>query len=257
MLTRKQKRAIRLLLFVVFAFGTTAWGFWAFYQWMTWKKAKSVRYPAFGIIIPSAYSIHGIDVSKYQQTIAWEEVSKMEVMDVKLGFVFIKASEGTDIDDPMFSRNWRKAKEAGMIRGAYHFFIGSRDGATQARHFTNMVTLRPGDLPPVLDVEQLNGASPENLRKEMKEWLKIVESYYSVKPIIYTNPEFYERYLGDDFKDYPLWVAHYYQPDQPRVGRSWTFWQHSDSGHVNGILSRVDFNVFSGDSAAFRGLLIP
>ena len=256
MLSRKQKRAVRLILFIVFAVGLTAYGGWLFFQWVTYKKAKEAIYPEFGINIPSTYSIHGIDVSKYQQTIAWEEVSKMDVRDVKLGFAFIKATEGIGIDDPQFGRNWKKAKEAGIIRGAYHFFIGSKDGRMQAEHFIENVELHPGDLPPVLDVEQLNGASATALKKEMKKWLDIVEDYYHIQPIIYTNPEFYARYLGNDFDDYPLWVAHYYQPDQPRIGRDWLFWQHSDEGHVNGILSKVDFNVFSGDSMAFRTLLL-
>ena len=34
------------------------------------------------------------------------------------------------------------------------------------------------------------------------------------------------------------------------------FWQHNDNGRVNGVLSPVDFDVFSGDSVAFSQLLI-
>jgi lysozyme len=52
-------------------------------------------------------------------------------------------------------------------------------------------------------------------------------------------------------------VAHYLQPHQPRIKRQWTFWQHSEKGRVNGIISRVDFNVFNGDSTEFRLLLVP
>jgi lysozyme len=119
------------------------------------------------------------------------------------------------------------------------------------------VTLESGDLPPVLDVEQTFGASPAQIRREVKEWLDIVEQYYSVRPIIYTNVDFYDKYLKDHFEDYPLWVAHYLQPNRPRIKREWSFWQHSEQGRVNGILAKVDFNVFNGDSAAFRALLIP
>jgi lysozyme len=68
-----------------------------------------------------------------------------------------------------------------------------------------------------------------------------------VKPIIYTNPHFYEKYLIDDFDDYPLWVAHYYQ-DIPRIEhRDWLFWQHSDCAVIKGIDKPVDLNVFNGD----------
>ncbi len=180
----------------------------------------------------------------------------MRVQNIQHGFSFIKATEGTGNTDPQFKRNWKKAREAGIVRGAYHFFIASRDGRGQAGNFISKVELEEGDLPPVLDIEQLNGTSPAQLRKEAKEWLDIVEKKYGVRPIIYTNVDFYIKNLGSDFDKYPLWVAHYYQPEQPRINRGWIFWQHSDRGRVNGIVSPVDFNVFSGDSADFKRILI-
>jgi lysozyme len=126
----------------------------------------------------------------------------------------------------------------------------------QAENFIKRVDLEAGDMPPVLDIEQLNGTSANQLKKEAKIFLDIVENHYGVKPIIYTNVDFYNRNLGNEFDKYPLWVAHYYQPIQPRIKRGWDFWQHSDEGRVNGILSKVDFNVFNGDSAAFRNFLM-
>lgn len=216
-----------------------------------------VRYPEFGIPIPAEYEIHGIDVSRYQQTISWDMVKDMNVHDIKLQFAFIKATEGLVNIDPYFKRNWKKTKEAGIVRGAYHFFIPTKDGRTQAKNFTDHVQLQSGDLPPVLDVEQAYGANATQVRKEIKEWLDAVENYYHIKPIIYTYLDFYNNYLKGYFDDYPLWVAHYLQPHQPRINRDWTFWQHSEQGRVNGIISKVDFNVFNGDSLSFRALLVP
>jgi len=143
-----------------------------------------------------------------------------------------------------------------MIRGAYHFFIATKDGKMQAENFIRKVDLEPGDLPPVLDIEHTYGMSLETVRKEAKRWLETVEFNYGVKPIIYTNVEFYNRCLGKEFDEYPLWVAHYNEPQQPRIKRGWSFWQHSDKGSVNGIIPKVDFNVFAGDSVTFRSLLI-
>ena len=111
-------------------------------------------------------------------------------------------------------------------------------------------------MPPVLDVEQLNGVTAEQLKVEIRKWLAIVEKQYRVKPIIYTNVDFYIRNLGSEFDEYPLWAAHYRQPGQPRINRDWIFWQHSDEGRVNGIISKVDFNVFNGNPDDFRQLLI-
>ena len=226
------------------------------YDWWLSRKSRFVRYPAFGIAIPENYSIHGIDVSKYQQIISWESVKEMRVKNVQLGFAFIKATEGIENTDPQFKRNWKKSKQAGIIRGAYHFFLATKDGRKQAENFIGEVDLEKGDLPPVVDVEQTYGVNTTILKKELKEWLDIVETYYGVKPIIYTNVDFYSRHLGKEFNNYPLWAAHYLQYNTPRVDRNWDFWQHSEEGRVNGILSKVDFNVFNGDSIQFRNILM-
>ncbi|MGB2703708.1 MAG: glycoside hydrolase family 25 protein [Chitinophagaceae bacterium] len=256
MLSTKQKKQIRKIVIASVAIVILITGCWLVYQRLTYRKAKFSRYPEFGIIIPESYSIHGIDVSKYQSMIAWEEVKAMKVKEVQLGFSFIKATEGIGNTDPHFKRNWKKTRDNGITRGAYHFFIASKDGRMQAENFIDKVELKPGDLPPVLDVEQLNGVTALQLKKEIKKWLEIVENHYQVKPIIYTNVDFYNRNLGNEFDAYPLWVAHYYQTEQPRIRRGWIFWQHSDEGRVNGIVSKVDFNVFNGDSIAFKQLLI-
>lgn len=257
MFSRKQRKRIRraawsaVIVILVIIGGYLLWERIGYR-----KKIKFTRYPEFGIVIPESYSIHGIDVSKYQDMIAWEEVKAMKVKNIQLGFSFIKATEGIGNTDPWFKRNWKRAGDNEMIRGAYHFFIGSKDGRMQAENFIDKVDLKPGDLPPVLDIEQLNGSTAAAIKKEAKEWLDVVENYYNVKPIIYTNIDFYNRNLGTEFDAYPLWIAHYYQSNQPRIKRDWVFWQHSEEGRVNGIASKVDFNVFNGDSLAFRNLLL-
>lgn len=231
----------------------------AFYLYKKYRRdvAEHIHYNSFGIDIPGSYSIHGIDVSRYQGTIGWNAVKQMKENDISLGFVFIKATEGTDSVDPKFKYNWKESKEAGMIRGAYHFFIAGRSGKLQAKNFIKNVQLKKGDLPPVVDIEQLYGYKASAVRKELKIYLQELEKHYQVKPVIYTYVTFYEDVLQQEFDDYPLWIAHYLQPDQPRIQRSWSLWQHSESGNVDGIRSKVDFNVFNGDSVAFKKLLIP
>lgn len=252
-----KKRNNKYFKWALFIFSLVAvFAVYGGYEWWTTRKARFVRYPAFGILIPDDYMIHGIDVSKYQETIAWDVVKEMQVGNVKLGFAFIKATEGIVNIDPQFKRNWKRSKQAGMVRGAYHFFLATKDGRMQAENFINTVDLENGDLPPVVDIEQTYGVNATILKKELKEYLEIIENHYQVKPIIYTNVDFYKRYLGKGFNNYPLWAAHYFQYSSPRIDRNWDFWQHSEEGRVNGILSKVDFNVFNGDSLQFRNLLL-
>ena len=256
MARKKQKKPLKYFVTLTIV---TAGCFVLYIGYLWWKsqQLEFVRYPEFGIPIPAEYEIHGIDVSKYQQQISWDAVKDMQVQNIKLGFAFMKATEGLNNTDSYFKRNWRKAREAGIVRGAYHFFLATKDGKMQAKNFIDRVELESGDLPPVLDVEETFGVAPDQVRKGIKDWLDAVENYYSVKPIIYTYVDFYRQYLQGYFDDYPLWVAHYLQPHQPRISRDWCFWQHNEGGRVNGILSKVDFDVFSGDSTAFRALLVP
>ena len=85
-----------------------------------------------------------------------------------LDLFFIKATEGIVNTDPQFKRNWKKSKQAGMIRGAYHFFLATKDGREQAENFISMVDLEEGDLPPVVDIEQTYGVNSATLKKELK-----------------------------------------------------------------------------------------
>lgn len=230
-----------------------------FKKWEENREAtiSKVKYDAFGVTIPPGYQIHGIDVSSYQGAVHWPSVKKKISGDIQMGFVFMKATEGLNDTDKRFHRNWQKAKEAGMVRGAYHFFLATKSGKQQALQFIKQVELKRGDLPPVIDIEKLYGIKPPLMRSRVKEFLETVEAYYRVKPIIYTYADFYERFLGKDFEAYPLWVAHYFQPEKPRISRSWSFWQYSELGQINGVRSKVDCNVFNGDSLKFKQILIP
>jgi lysozyme len=250
---RQQQKYLRRFLMASFLCGVVFMAYLAYLFWKS-KEASQVTYKEFGIPIPDQYEIHGIDVSRYQNMISWDLVHSMQVNNIRLGFVYMKATEGVENVDPYFKRNWEQAKQAGLIRGAYHFFIATKDGAAQVKNFARYVQLEPGDLPPVVDIEDTYGAKPAKVKAQLLKCLVAMEEAYGVKPIIYTYVDFYNKYLLGSFDDYPLWIAHYLQPQSPRIERNWTFWQHSESGHVNGIGTKVDFDVFNGDSTAFRAM---
>jgi lysozyme len=256
---RKRKKTLKwkktAMIFLYLA--VLSFGGYHLVQWWKIRQAGFVHYPGFGIQLPVGFEIHGIDVSHHQDLIKWESVRDMEEKSVKLGFVFIKATEGYTRKDRQFNRNWRKAKEVGMIRGAYHFFLPNKNGMIQAQNFIRAVKLESGDLPPVVDIEETYGVRKTEIRKRLLEWLNTVERHYGVTPIIYTGADYYKSYLGADFDKYPLWVAHYIQKNKPRITRPWVFWQYAETGRVNGIFTKVDFNVFSGDSTDFNLLLVP
>lgn len=94
---------------------------------------------SFAIRIPASYTIHGIDVSRWQERIDWQRVAKMRDNGIRLQFAFIKATEGEKLVDPYFSRNWQLSRENGLLRGAYHYFSPSVAAPVQARLFLQTV----------------------------------------------------------------------------------------------------------------------
>jgi lysozyme len=200
------------------------------------------------------YAVRGIDVSHYQENIDWNKVAKQQV-----DFVFVKATEGNTLNDKLFCDNWEAIKAEGMHRGAYHFFRANVSPEQQALNFIRNVKMEAGDLPPVLDVETLDGSGKIQLLAGVITWLYMVEIAYGVKPVLYTNQKFYNTYLAGHFEDYPLWIARYNGIRQPNLadGRQWEFWQRHDTGKLDGIDGAVDMNVFQGSKADLEALCVP
>ena len=212
---------------------------------------------AFGIRLPMHFDIHGIDVSKHNGRIDWSRVQRVEADGVRIQFVFIKATEGATMADKNFGKNWKEAQRIALHRGAYHFYHPTRDPLKQANNFINHVTLKPGDFAPVVDFEVVNGQSDKTIVDGLRLWLETIEDHYQVRPIIYTNGSLYRRYIKGNLDEYPLWIADYSTSHLNRYDADKLyFWQHNQSGWVQGIKGRVDFNVFVGDEARMRDVCL-
>ena len=202
----------------------------------------------FGKRAPRNYQVHGVDVSRWQGEIDWPKLRTQGA-----NFAFIKATDGGDHLDPMFQTNWRRAKEAGIKRGAYHFFYWCRVASSQAEWFIRNVPKDPDALPPVIDAEY-NGQSSCKKRLSRAQYVEkitvfsqMLERHYGKRPIIYTAPDFYEDNLSGELKNHPFWLrsvaAH---PSKRYPNRRWVFWQYSGSGLSHGVDGKIDLNVFSG-----------
>ena len=188
----------------------------------------------------------GLDVSEYQGKISWSYVDTLE-QKYPLDFVLIRATVGKDRTDHRFKRNWLGAKENKMIRGAYHYYRPNENSLEQAELFINTVSLRKGDLPPVLDIEKLpRNQSIDSLKLGLRRWLNAVESHYKVKPIIYTGEKYYDDFLKEEFSDYLFWIANY-NFYREKIKDDWLFWQFTEKAKVPGIQTNVDVNIYNGD----------
>jgi lysozyme len=248
-----------LVLLSPFYYGYILRSFTSAWRWVRDRGGNPHyrTYKSFNIQIPDKYAIHGIDVSYAQGKIDWQKVKSMEEDSVHISFAFIKATEGIMSVDPYFQRNWREAPKVGIICGAYHYFKPSKNGKWQAKFFLQTVKIEKGDLPVVVDVEELNGVTPVKMRQELKDFLTYIQTKTGVKPIIYSGISFYQDYLAGYFDENILWVANYHQAElKVNSSTNWLFWQHSDKATISGINHVVDFDAFKGDSAAFQKLLV-
>ncbi len=78
----------------------------------------------------------GVDISHWQGS---PDFTKMK--NAGATFVYCKASQNQWEDDT-FRTNWAAAKEAGLLRGAYHFYdmrSGSKSPKEQAEFFSNVL----------------------------------------------------------------------------------------------------------------------
>lgn len=197
-------------------------------------------------------SIQGIDVSSHQPGVDWSQV-----LQAGKAFAFLRATDGLDYTDSQFATYWKEAREAGVLRGAYHFYRTNDDPTTQAENFLSVVQLQPGDLPAVVDFEKTTGSeSASQILKDLQTWLDVVQAATGRVPIIYTGPDYWNSLGSSVFGHYPLWVAEYgVQSPKPVAGwPSWTFWQYSESGTVPGISGAVDLDVFDGTLEELRSL---
>ena len=153
-------------------------------------------------------SVIGVDVSSYQADI---DMNKLKQQDI--AFIYIKATEGSSHQDSRFAENWENAAKASLLSGAYHFFSYDSEGRTQAENFVNAVgTDLKGRLLPAVDVEyygdkEENPPAKEDVVRELRIYLEILEETYGVKPLIYTRSDIYEKYLKGEFDEYKKWMS--------------------------------------------------
>lgn len=201
-------------------------------------------------------TVYGIDVSRFQGTIDWQPVKDSGVV-----YAWIQISRSVTDLDAKFDYNWRRAKEVGILRGAYQRFQPDQDVARQAEIFLD--TLGPyeaGDMPPMLDVEDDGGRTPAQIAAAVQQWMDIVEPVVGVKPIIYTGYYFWKDKVAADFSEHPLWIANYSAecPLIPDTWSRWTFHQYSSSARIPGITENtVDVNKFNGTLEELKALGTP
>jgi lysozyme len=198
------------------------------------------------------HSVLGIDVSHHQGAIDWNRLGAYGV-----DFAYIKASEGENFNDPRFSRNWYASEQAGLLRGAYHFFTQCKPGKLQAQNFIRVVPTDVRALPPVVDAEHMGPCSQSqplnDVAAELAIFLDLIETHYGKRPVICTTRQFHDTYLIGKFPNEKFWIRSLVLP--PRfLKQQWVFWQYHNRGRRPGIDGPVDLNAFRGTRMELQAL---
>jgi lysozyme len=186
---------------------------------------------------------YGIDVSHHQGAIDWIRVAHDGI-----SFTYIKASEGATFVDPRFVENWSGAGDAGLDRGAYHFFSLCSSGAEQASNFLRMVPDRL-ELRPAVDLELSSNCSARptvrDLRAELATFLRRVEGALGSESVLYVGDDFEDAYPGLHSIERPRWrLGFVLRPDE-----AWTIWQVGSYARVHGVAGPVGLDVQRTDGS--------
>ncbi len=203
------------------------------------------------------YPIQGIDISHHQGAIDWQALARQG----NVRFVIMKATEGGDHRDKRFAENWKASRDAGLVRGAYHFFTFCRPGREQARNLIETVPVETDALPIAIDLEFTGncGKVPtvDELSAEIGAFFAELNGAYPGKPIFYLNQQFFEQYFrGNEarFPDHYLWLRSIAQEPGQRDCRNWSIWQFADNGTLDGIQGPVDLNALCPSETGFAHL---
>lgn len=220
------------------------------------------------LLVPDARAagpITGLDVSRWQHStgkaIDWAAVQRSGQR-----FAIIKATGYADRVDPWFAREWAAAGRAGIIRGAYHYakpsaspsvaVSGDRQAALVVR--TVGTTREARNLGIALDLEDHGGLSPNQLAAWAHAFLDGVERRTGRVPLLYSYVNFWKTRMANNrtFGAYPLWLARYSnkQPAPLAGWTQWTFWQHTSSFRVPGIVGPVDRNIMCCSAGTLAAL---
>lgn len=193
-----------------------------------------------------------VDVSSHQPALDWQAIARAGVVGA-----YVRVAEGTS-PDVRFDAHMKGAAAAGLLVGAYSYCRARHSGAELAAVFKR---LAGGglQLPPVLDVEDLDGQDKDTLHACIASWLS--EMGGELPAMIYTGPAFWGAHGTETFSEELLWVAAYTgRTEWPKPARGWsevTMWQWTDSWEYAPGAPHLDASVFRGTQDELAALANP
>jgi len=194
----------------------------------------------------------GIDVSKWNKEIDWEQVRKEGVEFAIIRAGYRGSSSGSLIVDPYFEQNIKGALDNGIDVGIYFFTqaLDEREAVEEASIVLSLIKGYKISYPVFIDTEGAGGnGRADNLDVLMRS--KVCQAFcetirsggytagvYASKNWLNNRLDI-TKFSGDNV----IWLAEYRNEDTPTYGGTYGIWQYTSSGRINGIEGRVDFNL--------------
>lgn len=187
----------------------------------------------------------GIDVSKWQEEIDWQEVKKAGIEFAMIRIGYQAKYDGVCELDPYFIANIEGAKSVNIPVGIYFYSYAKNveQAIEQAHWIKEHLQNVELDLPIAFDWENWNsfnqaGMSFYTLNKVANVFLDTVQEF-GYKGMLYSS-KFYLEQIWEPTQ-YEIWLAQYNR--KVTYEGEYSIWQMSESGRVDGIENDVDMNV--------------
>lgn len=195
-------------------------------------------------------SLYGIDVSYHQKDIDWQKVKNQGISFVMLRMGYRGYESGDLFIDSRFDEYAKGAADAGINVGVYFFSqsVNAEEAAEEARFVVNTLKDYEITYPVAYDWEPVEEKTsrthpvdyPELTQSSIAFCDIIKDAGYT--PVVYASRSLaLHNYDLSRITGYDLWLAEYF--DKPEYPYSFTMWQYSCDGFVDGIDGRVDLNI--------------
>ena len=191
----------------------------------------------------------GIDVSKYQSSIDWEQVKTAGVKFVIIRIGYRGYGSGALVLDPMFEQHFTNARNAGLKVGVYFFSqaVNEEEAREEAMGCAYVLNGRKLDYPIYFDTEasggkngRADGLGVEDRTKCAIAFCEEVKAQ-GYKPGVYASTLWFRQRVDlSRLTGYSIWNAHYNVASSPI---SCDLWQGTCTARIPGYGGQIDVNI--------------
>lgn len=191
----------------------------------------------------------GIDVSKWQKEIDWEQVKNAGIDFAIIRCGYRGSVTGSLVVDPYFEQNIKAAAAAGIDVGVYFFTqaVNEVEAVEEASMVMQLVADYALTYPVFIDTEgaggngRADGLDVETRTAVCEAFCSTVENA-GYEAGIYASRNWYNNRLTvTELEDYVIWLAEYRK--SPLYEGDYQMWQYTSKGSVDGIEGNVDMNI--------------